>query len=46
MGMGEGSPLCDPGSELYYRGGDSSASITVYGMEKIIPGRSEVYYCC
>ena len=34
MGMGEGSPLYDPGSELYYWEGESSASITINGMGK------------
>ena len=32
--MGEGSPLYDPGSELYYWEGESSASITINGMGK------------
>ena len=32
MGMGEGSPLYDPESELYYWEGESSASITINGM--------------
>ena len=30
--MGEGSPLYDPGSELYYWEGESSASITINRM--------------
>ena len=30
--MGEGSPLYDPGPELYYWEGESSASITINGM--------------
>ena len=35
MGRGEGSPLCDPGSELNYWEGESSrASITINGMRK------------
>ena len=34
MGRGEGSPLYDPGSELYYWEGESSASITINGMGK------------
>ena len=34
MGMGEGSPLYDPGSELYYWEGESSASITINGVGK------------
>ena len=34
MGRGEGSPLYDPVSELYYWEGESSASITINGMEK------------
>ena len=34
VGMGEGSRLYDPGSELYYWGGESSASITINGMGK------------
>ena len=33
-GVGEGSPLYDPGSELYYLEGGSSASITINGMGK------------
>ena len=32
--MGEGSPLYDPGSEVYYWEGESSASITINGMGK------------
>ena len=32
--MGEGSPLYDPGSDLYYWEGESSASITINGMRK------------
>ena len=32
MGMGEGSPLYDSGSELYYWEGESRASITKNGM--------------
>ena len=32
--MGEGSPLYDSGSELYYWEGKSIASITINGMEK------------
>ena len=31
---GEGSPLYDPGSELYYWEDESSASITINGMGK------------
>ena len=34
MGMGEGSPLYDPGSELYYWEGETSGSITINGMGK------------
>ena len=34
MGKGEGSPLYDPGFELYYWEGESSASITINGMGK------------
>ena len=34
VGRGEGSPLYDPGSELYYWEGESSASITINGMGK------------
>ena len=38
VGRGEGSPLYDPlydpGSELYYWKGESSASITIMGWEK------------
>ena len=34
MGRGEGIPLYDPGSELYYWEGESSASITINGMGK------------
>ena len=34
MGRGEGSPLYDPGRELYYWEGESSASITINGMGK------------
>ena len=33
-GMGEGSPLYDPGSELYYCEGESSAGVTINGMGK------------
>ena len=33
-GEGEGSPLYDPGSELYYWEVESSASITINGMGK------------
>ena len=32
--MREGSLLYDPGSELYYREGESSASKPIYGMAK------------
>ena len=32
--MGEGSALYDPGSELHYWEGESSASITINGMGK------------
>ena len=32
--MGEGSPRYDPGSELFYWEGESSASITINGMGK------------
>ena len=32
--MGEGSPLYDPGSEVYYWEGESSASVTINGMGK------------
>ena len=32
--MGKGSPIYDPGSELYYWEGESSASITINGMGK------------
>ena len=32
--MGERGPLYDPGSELYYWEGESSASITMNGMGK------------
>ena len=39
-GRGEGSPLYDPGSELYYWEGESNASITISGMGK----RKEVKY--
>ena len=35
MGMGEGNPLYDPGSELYYWEGESSTSIAINGMGKI-----------
>ena len=35
VGMGECSPLYDPGSELYYWEGESSASIAINGMGKI-----------
>ena len=34
VGRGEGSPLYDPGSELYYWEGESNASITINGMGK------------
>ena len=34
MGRGEGNPLYDPGSELYYWEGESSASITINGKGK------------
>ena len=34
MGMGEGSPLYGPGSELYYWEGESSASITIKGWDE------------
>ena len=34
MGRGKGSPLYDPGSELYYWEGESSASIAINGMGK------------
>ena len=34
VGRGEGSPLYDSGSELYYWEGESSASITINGMGK------------
>ena len=34
MGMGEGTPLYDHGSELYYWEGESSARITINGMGK------------
>ena len=34
MGMGEGSPLHDHGSKLYYWEGESNASITINGMGK------------
>ena len=34
VGRGEGSPLHDLGSELYYWEGESSASITINGMGK------------
>ena len=34
--MGEGSPLHDPGSELYYWEGESSVSRTINGMGKKI----------
>ena len=34
MGRGEGSPLDDPGSDLYYWEGESSASITINGKGK------------
>ena len=34
VGKGEGSPLYDPGSELHYWEGESSASITINGMGK------------
>ena len=32
MGMGEGKPLYEPGSELFYWEGESSASITINMM--------------
>ena len=35
MGRGEGSPLDDPGSELYYWEDESNVSITINGMGKI-----------
>ena len=35
VGSGEGSPLYDPGSELYYWEGESRARITINGMGKI-----------
>ena len=34
VGRGEGSPLYDPGSKLYYWEGESNASITTNGMGK------------
>ena len=34
VGRGEGSPLYDPGSELYYWEGESNASITINRMGK------------
>ena len=34
VGMGEGSPLYDPGSKLYYWEGESNARITMNGMGK------------
>ena len=34
VGRGEGSPLYDPGSELYYWEGKSNARITINGMVK------------
>ena len=34
VGMGEGSPLYDPGSDLYYWEGESNASITINVMGK------------
>ena len=34
MGRVEGNPPYDPGSELYYWEGESSASITINGMGK------------
>ena len=34
MGRGEGSPLYDPGSKLYYWEGESNASITINGTGK------------
>ena len=34
VGRGEGSPLYNPGSKLYYLEGESFASITVNGMGK------------
>ena len=34
VGRGGGSPLYDPGSELYYWEGDRSARITINGMGK------------
>ena len=42
VGRGEGSPLYEPGSKLYYWEGESNASITINRMGK----RKEVYYCC
>ena len=41
VGRGEGSPLYDPGSKLYYWEGESIASITINGM-----GEKSKYYCC
>ena len=34
MGRGEGSPLYDPGSKLYYWEGESNAGMTINGIEK------------
>ena len=34
MGGGEGSPLYDLGSKIYYWEGESNVSITLSGMEK------------
>ena len=34
VGTGEGSPLYDPGSELYYWEGESSESLTIIGMRE------------
>ena len=42
VGMGEGSPLYDPGSKLYYWEGESNARITLSDGKK---KTSEVYYC-
>ena len=44
VGMGEGSPLYDPGSKLYYWEGESNARITPSRMGK--RKKSEEYYCC
>ena len=40
MGRGEGSPLYNPGFELYYWEGESSASITINRMGKILEEKS------